>query len=143
VFAGTSGPMTTEAKQASELQLFQTLMPLIQTGQIPPEPPIMRLAESFQWVGVGQLLKNYVPATQELAMLLSAMQTQPDKIPPNALPEAAAKVVMAVLTPQQIQAIQTGMQGMTPSGKAQQARPAPAPKSVRGDPDALATGAAQ
>jgi len=58
VFAGTSGPTTTEAKQASELQLFQTLMPLIQGGIIPPEPPIMRMAEVYQWTGVGQLLKN-------------------------------------------------------------------------------------
>ena len=139
VFAGTSGPQTTEAKRANEMQLFQTLQPLIQQGIIPPEPPLMRLAEAFQWVGVGQLLKNYIPATQELAMLLVALQTQPDKVPPQALPEAAAKVVQAVLSPQQLQAIAVGMQGKTPSGKAQEARPAPTPKAFRGDPDALGT----
>jgi len=72
-------------------------------------------------------------------MLLEAIKTQPDKVPPTAILEASAKVVMAVLSPQQIQAIQTGMAGKTPSGKAQEARPSPTPKANRGDPDALGT----
>ena len=139
VYAGTSGPQTTEQKRASELQLFQTLMPLIQAGMIPPEPALLRLAENFQWVGVGQLLKNYIPEVQRLAMLLEAIKTQPGQVPPNALPEQAAKVVMSVLSPQQIQAIETGMQGRTASGKAQEARPSPTPSQNRGDPDALGT----
>ena len=124
VYAGTSAPRNTEAKKASEVQLFQTLMPLVQAGMIPPEPVILRLAEAFQWKGVDSLLKNYKPTVKQLAMLLMAMKQgrTPDgkPIPPNALPEAAAATVQAVLTPEEIKTILAATQGTPNASKGQQ-----------------------
>lgn len=110
VHSGTSRPRTTEAYRNSEMQLFQTLMPLVQTGQIPYEPVVLRLAESQQWKGMNALLRNYKPAVEQLAMVLAAMKMQKG-VPPNALPESAAAVVQAVLTPEQIAMVAKRIQG--------------------------------
>jgi len=134
VYAGTSAPRNTEAKRASEIQLFQTLMPLVQAGMIPPEPLILRLAEVFQWKGVDALLKNYKPTVKQLAMLLASMQKgalpNGKKVTPEMLPNAAAATVQAVLTPEEIRTIAQAASGT-----------ANAPKAGRGDSDATGTSA--
>jgi len=134
VFAGTSAPRNTEAKRNSEIQLYQTLAPAAQVGKIPWEPLVLRLAEAFQWRGVDALLKNYKPATVALAKLLFAANT--GKVPPQALPEAAAAVVQAVLTPEELQLIAKEIQG-------QGSAPGPSmePQQSRGNPDEAGTGA--
>lgn len=108
VYAGTSGPRTTEALKQSEIQLFQTLMPVAMKGMIPMEPIIMRLATAFQWKGVDMLMRNYkVPAKQLAAVLLQTQKyMQGDQSvqapPPQALMEASAATVQAIFTPEEL-----------------------------------------
>jgi len=134
VFAGTSMPRNTEAHKNSEVQLFQTLQPLVMKGIIPPEPPILRLAEAFQWKGVDALLRNYKPAMAQLAKIMLAM-TQ-GKVPPNALPEAAAAAVQAALTPEELQLIAQEIQGKGGAPQGNQESP-----QSRGDAAPTDTGA--
>jgi hypothetical protein len=129
VYAGTSAPRSTEAKRNSEMQLFSTLLPLIQNGMIPIEPPLMRLAEVNQWRGMDSLLRNYKPATKALAGVLMALRTKPQEVPPQALLESAAAVVQAVLTPQEIAML----------AKATQTQGSANPPGARGDPNPTAT----
>jgi hypothetical protein len=129
VYAGTSAPRSTEAKRNSEMQLFSTLLPLIQNGMIPIEPPLMRLAEVNQWKGMDSLLRNYKPATKALAGVLMALRTKPQEVPPQALLESAAAVVQAVLTPQEIAML----------AKATQAQGSANAPGARGDPNPTAT----
>jgi len=131
VYAGTSAPRNTEAKRASEIQLFQTLAPMAQAGKIPIEPLVLRLADAFQWRGVDALLRNYKPATAQLAKVLFAMKQA--QVPPNALPEAAAAVVQAVLTPEEIQMLAQELQQGAPGGGGAGAPPEKQ-AGQRGDP---------
>jgi hypothetical protein len=110
--------------------LFQTLAPLAQTGKIPIEPLILRLAEAWQWKGVDALLRNYKPATVQLAKVLFAMKMQKG-VPPQAALEAAAAVVQAVLTPEELGMIQKEL-----AGQGQGAAPSTAPQGQRGESDA-------
>lgn len=108
VYAGTSMPRNTEAKRNTEMQILQTLMPLAQAGKIAIEPIIIRFAEAMQWKGIDALLRNPKPAAAMLAKVLMAANQQ--QIPPNALPEAAAALVQAVLTPEEIKLIMQDQQ---------------------------------
>lgn len=123
VYAGTSMPRNTEAKRNTEMQILQTLMPLAQAGKIAVEPIIIRFAEAMQWKGIDALLRNPKPAAAMLAKVLMAANSQ--QIPPNALPEAAAALVQAVLTPEEIKLI---MKDQQPQGAA--------PVGQRGESDA-------
>jgi hypothetical protein len=133
VYAGTSMPRNTESKRNSEIQLYQALLPGMQAGQIPWQPPLLRLAEAFQWKGVDALLRNFRPATAMLAKTLFAMQQQKG-VQPQALLEASAAVVQAVLTPEELQLIQKELAGPGAGGGG--ALPAMASPGQRGESDA-------
>jgi hypothetical protein len=131
VYAGTSGPRSTEAKKAQEVALFQALMPLALKGMIPIEPLVLRLAQAHQWRGVDSLLKNYKPVVKQLAMGLKAMTE--GKVQPGQVVELAAAAVQAVLTPEEIQMIaQQGQNGTGGGGEAPSAKQAPGDQLPQG-----------
>ena len=143
VYAGTSAPRSTEAKKQSEIQLFQTLMPPAMKGMIPFEPLVLRLADAFQWKGVDALLRNYKQAGKQLAMVLMAMQKRASgdpnaqKVPPEALPNAAAAAVQAMFSPEEMQMIARELQGSQGGAGGEN------PPKQRGDPEPQKTGAVQ
>lgn len=133
VYAGTSGPQTTEAKRASEVQLFQTAAPIVQQMGGDLRPLFYRLAKYHQWNDVDSIFKNPKGAAKMLAMALAGLQTgQADAV--QAL-EAASAAVMQWLTPEELKAVSQALRGQ---GQA----PAPGARNIpgtRGDQNPMGT----
>ena len=122
VYAGTSMPRNTEARKNSEIQLYSTLMPAMQAGAIPWQPPTLRLAEAFGWKGVNELLKNFKPAAVNMAKVM--MKANAGKqIPPNAIPEAWAALMFALFSPEELQQLASEMQQDEAKGSQQPEKP--------------------
>lgn len=126
VYAGTSGPRTTEAKRASELQLFQTVLPILQVTGGDPRPAFYRLAKYWQWDGVDAIFSGQKAALKQLAMVLAAAQSQ--QIPPATILNAAAQAVTAGLSQEEIAMVRQELMGQMSQG------PRGVVKGERGDP---------
>lgn len=137
VYAGTSGPKTTESKRASELQLFQTGGSLAQASGLDVRPFFYRLAEAYQWDDVDNLFSNLKQELKLLAGAAAGMQN--GTVPPEQLLNQVAKVVMAGLNQTELAEIAAALEG----GAAQGGRPAgqALPAGQRGDQAPLATSA--
>ena len=133
VLAGTSAPKSTEAKKASELQLFQAIAPILQQSQMPLRPAFERLAEFYEWEGVDQLFAN---VKAKAAMVLQAMVGfNKGKVPPEALLNAVAQLLMAELSPAEFEMIKKQIEGQQGGAPGQPA----APQGAQGDARPQAT----
>jgi hypothetical protein len=129
VLAGTSAPKTTEAKKASELQLFQAIAPILMQSNLPVRPAFERLAEFHDWDGVDQLFANVkAKAAQALQAMVGFNKGQ---VPPEALLNAVAQLLMAELSPAEFEMIKKQIEGKlgqpgqpaAPAGQQGDARP--------------------
>ncbi len=134
---GSSGPKTTESRKAAELQLFQTLAPLLMQSGLSIKPAFDRLAYYYDWEDTDELWKNVKGETKAMAALLFAFSQGQAK--PEQLLEQATKVVMAGLSQGELGEVQKAVQGQGIPGPGGQ--PAPTPQGLRGDPNALGTAA--
>lgn len=132
VYSGTSGPKNIESKRASELQLFQTVAPILQATGGDIRPAFYRLASFYDWDGVDDLFKGGQTAIQNLAATLVQMSQQ--AMDPGALLNAAAGAVQANMTEEQIAMLRQRL-----SGQMGQSGSAPAMKGMRGDAAPLST----
>ncbi len=137
VIPGSSGPKTTESRKAAELQLFQTLAPLLMQSGLSIKPAFDRLAYYYDWEDTDELWKNVKGETKAMAALLFAFSQGQAK--PEQLLEQATKVVMAGLSQGELGEVQKAVQGQGIPGPGGQ--PAPTPQGLRGDPNALGTAA--
>jgi hypothetical protein len=136
VFAGTTMPRQTEARKQEELNMFNTVAPVLMQAGYPIAPLVLRLADILQWKGVDQFFKNYKAAAKQLGGVLAALQ-QGQQVPPNVLPEAAAIMVKAALSDGELAALAQQL-----AGQAGNTGSAPAAKGQRGDtnPQGTTTG---
>jgi hypothetical protein len=129
VVTGSSVPKTTEVKKASELQLFQAISPVLMQSQMPLRPAFERLAEFYDWDGVDQLFANVkAKAGQTLELLVGFNK---GKVPPEALLNSIAQLLMAELTPAEFEMLKKKLEGGGASNLPSQ-RP---PNAPRGDPN--------
>lgn len=127
VLAGSTVPKNTEARRASELELFKTVMPIVvQTGG-DPRVPFARLAEFNDWDGIDMLFNGIEQKAETFAQDL--VQFKQGKVPPQKFIEDATAFVMAYLGPAKLQMLAQKMQ----SGGGPQEAPA-LPEGSRGDP---------
>ena len=109
VVAGSSAPKNTEVRKASELQLFQTVLPLVLQMGADPRPPFDRLAEFMDWDNVDDLFSGMNQKAEQAAVGMAAFSK--GQVPPEQLLNVFAQLVMAVLGPARLQALQKQMQG--------------------------------
>ncbi len=133
VLAGTSAPKSTEVKKASELQLFQTITPILMQSQLPVRPAFERLAEFYDWDGVDQLFASVKAKAAQV--LQAVVGFNKGKVPPEALLNAVSQLLMAELTPAEFEMLRKQMEGQPGAGAA---RPA-LPSAGQGEARPLAT----
>ena len=121
VYAGTSAPQTTEAKRASELQLFQAVAPIIQQTGGDMRVAFSRLARYYDWARVDELFKAPKEKAKALAKVLAKWKQAPTES--GEVMNAAAELVMATLTPGDMQVLQKELQGQAGAGQGQQPEP--------------------
>jgi len=137
VLSDTSTPQTNESRKASELQLFQSIAPIIQATGGDITIPFRRLAVAYQWEGVDELFKNHKAVLQNLAALLVQFKT--GTVKPEQLLEAAAQAVSSGLSPAEIKNITQVLAGGMGGGG--QANPASTTMGNRGDQNPMGTSA--
>jgi hypothetical protein len=127
VYAGSSGPRSTETKRQAELQMFQTVVPFLQAEGKSIYPALERLANVFQWEGVDQLFSN---AKMEMKNLAAAAALFGEgKVGPEQLLEQIARSVQANLSNNDLAEVKNFLsQGITGAGGQV------ASKGMRGDP---------
>ena len=130
VVAGSSVPKNTEVRKAAELQLFQTVMPLIVQLGLDPRPAFFRLAEYMDWPDVDELFSNLMKAAEASTIAMGGFANA--KVPPEQLLNTFAQFCMAALGPARIKLIQTQQMAGLPSQK---------PKGTRGDTNPQGTSA--
>ena len=123
VVAGSSSPKNTEVKKASELQLFQTIVPLLLQMGADPRPAFYRLAEFNDWEDVDSLWSNLYQTAEQATVAMGGFSQ--GKVPPEALLNTFAQLCMAALGPARIKMIQK--QQMSAG------LPSQGPKGTRGD----------
>lgn len=133
VVAGSSVPKNTEVKRASELQLFQTVAPILMQSGMPVRPAFERLAEYYNWDNIDDLFANVKEKAK--AVLAQMAQFSKAQVPPEQFLNTVAQLLQAELTPAEFQQMAQQLQGQ---GGAQQA-PAGPTNMQRGDPNALKT----
>jgi hypothetical protein len=133
VVAGSSVPKNTEVKRASELQLFQTVAPILMQSGMPVRPAFERLAEYYDWDGVDDLFANVKEKAK--AVLAQMAQFNQAQVPPEQFLNTVAQLLQAELTPAEFQMMAQQLQGQ---GGGQAPAPA-APNAPRGDAAPLKT----
>jgi hypothetical protein len=127
VYAGSSGPRSTETKKQAELQMFQTVVPFLQAEGKSIYPALERLANVFQWEGIDQLFANAKGEMKNLAAA-SIMFTQ-GQIGPDKMLEQVARAIQANLSDNDLNEVKQFLaQGISGSGGQVAA------KGMRGDP---------
>lgn len=108
VYAGSSAPKTTESRKASELQLFQAIVPVLQQAGLPITPAFYRLADAFQWKDVDQLFMGQKEALKQFAATMYAHDA--GQATPQQLLEAGANAITKGLNPAELQQIKDMIQ---------------------------------
>lgn len=139
VYPGTGGPKTSEAKQASEMQLFQAVAPILQAIGADLRPAFYRLARYMSWDDVDSLFRGTKQAMENLAVTL--VKAQQGAVTGPQFLEAASQAVLAYLTPEQFAMLQQQLKQQMSGGGAASQGSAPAPTGMRGDANPLATSA--
>jgi hypothetical protein len=124
VVAGSSAPKNTEVRKAAELQLFQTVVPLLLQMGADPRPAFYRLAEYMDWQNVDDLWSGLMQTAEAAAVQMGAFSQ--GKVPPEQLLNTFAQFCMAALGPARLKMIQ---QQQMSAGKL----PSQAMKGQRGD----------
>lgn len=133
VYAGSSGPRSTETKRQAELQMFQTVVPFLQAEGKSIYPALERLANVFQWEGIDQLFANGKMEMKNLAA--AAALFGEGKVGPEQLLEQIARSVQANLSNNDLAEVKNFLsQGITGSGGQV------ASKGMRGDPGTPSAG---
>jgi hypothetical protein len=136
VYAGSSGPRSTETKKQAELQMFQTVVPFLQAEGKSIYPALERLANVFGWEGIDQLFANGKMEMKNLAA--AAALFDQDKVTPQMLLEQVARALQANLSNNDMNEVKQFLaQGISGAGGQVAA------KGMRGDPGtpSAATGA--
>lgn len=128
VYAGSSGPRSTEAKRAQEMQLFQTLAPILQMEGKSIYPALERLANVFQWDGIEVLFGNSKMELKNLAIALGLFST--GQVPPEQLIEQATRAVQTGLSNNDLAEVKRFLSGGVSGTGGQPGNP----KGMRGDP---------
>lgn len=127
VYAGSSGPRSTETKKQAELQMFQTVVPFLQAEGKSIYPALERLASVFSWDGIDALFANGKMEMKNLAAA-SALFSQ-GKVGPEGLLEQVARAIQANLSNNDLAEVKNFLsQGISGSGGQVAA------KGMRGDP---------
>lgn len=129
VVAGSSTPKNTEVHQANEQQLFSAAAPIILQAGGDIRPLFYRLAEVNDWDNVDEVFGGLKQKGQ--AALQGLVAFNKGQMPPEALLNLVAQLLMVVLTPQEFALMKQKLEGeMNGTGG-----PAPiaAPKGIRGD----------
>jgi hypothetical protein len=132
VVTGTSVPKTTEVKKSAELQLFQAISPVLMQSQLSLRPAFERLAEFYEWDGVDKLFDNVKAKAAQAAQALVAFNK--GQVAPEQLLNLIAQLLMAELTPAEMEMIKKQMSGG--AGQLPSQRMA---NQARGDPNAAKT----
>lgn len=109
VVAGSSVPKTTEVRKASELQLFQAIAPIILQSQGDMRPAFYRLAEFNDWDNIDDLFGGLKQKGMEATKGLVAFNK--GQMPPEALLNLMAQLLMVVLGPQEFQMVKQQLEG--------------------------------
>jgi len=104
VVAGSSSPKNTEVRKASELQLFQTIVPLLLQMGADPRPAFYRLAEFNDWENVDELWSNLIQTAEQATVAISGFSK--GQVPPEALVNTFSQLCIAALGPARIKMIQ-------------------------------------
>lgn len=127
VYAGSSGPRSTETKKQAELQMFQTIVPFLQQEGKSIYPALERLANVYQWDGIGELFANGKGEMKNLAA--AAAMFAKGQVPPEKLLEQVARAVQANLSNNDLAEVKSFLsQGISGAGGQV------SPKGMRGDP---------
>ena len=128
VYAGSSGPRSTETKKQAELQMFQTIVPFLQQEGTSIYPALERLANVYQWEGIDALFANGKMEMKNLAA--SAAMFAQGQVPPEKFLEQVARAVQANLSNNDLAEVKNFLsQGISGSGGQPQTG-----KGMRGDP---------
>jgi len=129
VYAGSSGPRSTETKKQQILQEFQTLAPFLQAEGKPVFPLLRQYASVMGWDNIEELFGSGRAELKNLAAA-SVMFAQ-GQIPPEKLMEQVAKAIQSNLSNNDLAEVKQFLsQGI--SGQGGQV----ATKGMRGDPGA-------
>lgn len=109
VIPGTSGAKNTEMKKQSEMQMAQTIMPVLQAEGNSVRPVIERLARVNGWKDIDEMFKNVKNEAKMMAAMLLAFRQ--GKAKPEQVLEQAAKLVAAELSNAELQMVQAAVQG--------------------------------
>ena len=127
VYAGSSGPRSTETKKQQILQEFQTIAPFLQAEGKPMYPLLKSYASVMGWDNLEELFGSGRAELKNLAAA-AAMFAQ-GKVPPEKLMEQVAKAIQSNLSNQDLAEVKNFLsQGITGSGGQV------ATKGMRGDP---------
>ena len=127
VYAGSSGPRSTETKKQQILQEFQTLAPFLQAEGKPMFPLLKQYASVMGWDNIEELFGNGRMDMKNLA-IASAMFAQ-GKVPPEGLLDSIAKAIQSNLSQTDMAEVKQFLsQGLTGTGGQVAA------KGMRGDP---------
>ena len=127
VYAGSSGPRSTETKKQAELQMFQTVAPFLQQEGKSIYPALERLANVFAWEGVDQLFANGKMELKNLAA--ASVLFRQGKVAPEQFLEQVARALQSNLSNNDMAEVKAFLQqGVTGTGGQ------PAAKGMRGDP---------
>jgi hypothetical protein len=136
IYAGSSAPLNTDARKAMVREMFQLMAPVLQQQGIDLRPLVEMVGKAHGWDEVDRLFNNVRGELKALAAVLYAVQT--GQAQPQSLLEAAARVVQTGLSQAELQLLAQQMQQQQgPGGQVPQEKPG----LMRGDPDAMGTGA--
>lgn len=128
VYAGSSGPRSTETKKQAELQMFQTVVPFLQQEGKSIYPALERLANVYQWEGVDALFANGKMELKNLAGAVALFDQ--GKVSPEQLLEQIGRALQSNLSNNDIAEVQQFLAGGISGSGGQPG----APKGMRGDP---------
>ena len=123
VYAGTSAAKSSEAKRATELQLFQAVAPIVQATGGDMRVPFSRLARYYDWDGTDEIFNDQKEHAKKLAMALYAFSK--GKATPEEVLNLSSTLVGSVLSPQELKVLLESVQ--PPPGRAQGSAPQGAP----------------
>lgn len=122
VLAGSSVPKNTEARKASEMELFKTGTAIAAQAGLDLRPFFYRLAEFHDWDGVDALFSNMDQIGEQVMQALIAFKK--GQVQPNEFLELISQFVVAVLGPAKMKQI----------AEKNQSPGAQPPDGSRGDP---------
>lgn len=133
VYAGSSGPRSTETKKQQILQEFQTLAPFLQAEGKPMYPLLKQYASVMGWDNIEELFGSGRAELKNLA-IAAAMFAQ-GKVAPEGLMEQVAKTIQSNLSQNDMAEVKNFLnQGISGTGGQI------ASKGMRGDPGTPSAG---